>query len=41
MAVYTKINKEDIFSINNQFDIEKIIQFSRVLKKELKIQIIY
>ena len=32
MAVYTKINKKDISSINNQFEIEKIIQFKGIKK---------
>jgi homoserine kinase type II len=32
MAVYTKINKEDIFVINNKFDIEKIISFQGIKK---------
>jgi homoserine kinase type II len=30
MAVYTKINKKDIVSINNQFEIEKIIHFEGI-----------
>ena len=32
MAVYTKINKKDIVSINNQFEIEKIIHFEGIKK---------
>ena len=32
MAVYTKINKKDIVSINNQFGIEKIIHFKGIKK---------
>ncbi|MDC0326945.1 homoserine kinase [Candidatus Pelagibacter sp.] len=32
MAVYTKINKKDIVSINEQFDIEKIIHFEGIKK---------
>ena len=32
MAVYTKINKRDISSINNQFEIEKIIDFNGITK---------
>ena len=32
MAVYTKINKEDISVINNKFDIEKIISFQGIKK---------
>ena len=32
MAVYTKINKEDISIINNKFDIEKIISFQGIKK---------
>ena len=32
MAVYTKINKKDISLINNQFEIEKIIQFKGIKK---------
>ena len=32
MAVYTKINKEDIFIINKKFDIEKIISFQGIKK---------
>jgi len=32
MAVYTKINKEDISIINNKFDIEKIISFHGIKK---------
>ena len=32
MAVYTKIKKEDIFSINNKFNIEKIVSFQGIKK---------
>ena len=32
MAVYTKINKEDISIINNKFDIEKIVSFHGIKK---------
>jgi len=32
MAVYTKINKKDVASINDQFDIEKIIHFEGIKK---------
>ena len=32
MAVYTKINKKDIDSINNQFEMEKIIHFKGIKK---------
>ena len=32
MAVYTKINKKDIVSINDQFGIEKIIHFKGIKK---------
>ena len=32
MAVYTKINKKDISSINNQFEIENIIDFKGIKK---------
>ncbi len=32
MAVYTKINKKDIVSINNQFEIEEIIHFEGIKK---------
>ena len=32
MAVYTNINKKDISLINNQFEIEKIIQFKGIKK---------
>ena len=32
MAVYTKINKRDISSINNQFEIGKIIHFNGITK---------
>ena len=32
MAVYTKINKNDVASINDQFDIEKIIHFKGIKK---------
>jgi homoserine kinase type II len=32
MAVYTKISKKDIISINNQFEIEKIIHFEGIKK---------
>ena len=32
MAVYTKINKKDVASINDQFDIEKIIHFKGIKK---------
>jgi homoserine kinase type II len=32
MAVYTKINKEDISIINNKFDIEKIVSFQGIKK---------
>ena len=32
MAVYTKINKRDISSINKQFEIEKIIDFNGITK---------
>jgi homoserine kinase type II len=32
MAVYTKINKKDIVSINNQFEMEKIIHFKGIRK---------
>ena len=32
MAVYTKINKKDIVSINNQFEIEKITHFEGIKK---------
>ncbi len=32
MAVYTKINKRDISSINNQFEIGKIIDFNGITK---------
>tara|TARA_B100001175_G_scaffold275863_1_gene250998 strand:- start:2045 stop:3010 length:966 start_codon:yes stop_codon:yes gene_type:complete len=32
MAVYTKINKEDILFINKKFDIEKIISFKGIKK---------
>ena len=32
MAVYTKINKEDISIINNKFDIEKIVSFYGIKK---------
>ena len=32
MAVYTKINKEDISIINKKFDIEKIISFQGIKK---------
>ena len=32
MAVYTKINKKDVISINNQFEIEKIIHFEGIKK---------
>ncbi|WP_435162682.1 homoserine kinase [Candidatus Pelagibacter bacterium nBUS_25] len=32
MAVYTKINKRDISSINNQFEIGKIINFNGITK---------
>ena len=32
MAVYTKINKEDISVINNKFDIEKIVSFQCIKK---------
>ena len=32
MAVYTKINKEDISIINNKFDIEKITSFKGIKK---------
>ena len=40
MAVYTKINKKDIVSINHQFEIDKIL-ISKVLKRGLRIQITY
>ena len=30
MAVYTKINKKDIFYINKKFNIEKIISFKGI-----------
>jgi hypothetical protein len=40
MAVYTKINKKDIVSINDQFEMKELL-ISRELKKELKIQITY
>ena len=30
MAVYTKINKKDISSINKKFEIEKIINFKGI-----------
>ena len=32
MAVYTKINKKDIVSINNQFEMEKITHFKGIKK---------
>ena len=32
MAVYTKINKKDIVSINDQFEIEKIAHFEGIKK---------
>ena len=32
MAVYTKINKKDIDSINNQFEMEKIMHFKGIKK---------
>jgi len=32
MDVYTKINKEDIFIINNKFNIEKIVNFQGIKK---------
>ena len=32
MAVYTKINKRDIVSINNQFEMEKITHFKGIKK---------
>ena len=32
MAVYTKINKKDIASINDQFEMEKIIHFKGIKK---------
>jgi homoserine kinase type II len=32
MAVYTKINKKDIDSINNQFEMEKITHFKGIKK---------
>ena len=32
MAVYTKVNKEDISIINKKFDIEKIISFQGIKK---------
>ena len=30
MAVYTKINKKDIFNINKKFKVEKIINFKGI-----------
>ena len=32
MAVYTRVNKKDISLINNQFEIEKIIDFKGIKK---------
>ena len=32
MAVYTKINKKDIVSINDQFEMEKITHFKGIKK---------
>jgi hypothetical protein len=32
MAVYTKINKKDIVSINNQFEMDKITYFKGIKK---------
>ena len=32
MAVYTKVNKKDIVSINNQFEMEKITYFKGIKK---------
>ena len=32
MAVYTKINKDDISFINKKFDIEEIISFQGIKK---------
>ena len=32
MAVYTKINKKDIVSINNQYEIKKITHFKGIKK---------
>ena len=32
MAVYTKVNKKDISLINNQFEIEKIVDFKGIKK---------
>ena len=32
MAVYTKIDKKDIDSINNQFEMEKITHFKGIKK---------
>jgi homoserine kinase type II len=32
MAVYTKINKKDIDSINNQFEMGKIMHFKGIKK---------
>ena len=32
MAVYTKINKKDVASINDQFQIEKITHFKGIKK---------